>query len=181
VFVLKNNKLLIVVLTVLLLYSNKNHTKLVGVVNEQDSYYENFKDTTDMWGEFLPKSADLQLVEKCRIEDCAFEAISVPNSANLIIKEKKSNRLKANFSSKNSFIARINTYYFAGWKIYVDDLAVDDLTVNEIGTIDVNLPAGEHELLVSFENTPLREITVGVSMITLLFLVGYNLWRKKRM
>jgi hypothetical protein len=180
VFVLKNNKLLIIGLTLLLLYSNKNHTKLVGVINEQDSYYENFKDTTDMWGEFLPKSADLQLIEECRMEGCTFEKISIPNSVGLVIKEEKSNRLKANYSSENSFIAKINTYYFAGWKIYVDDLVVDDLTVNETGTIDVNLPAGEHKLLVSFENTPLRDITVGVSMITLLSLVGYNLWQKKQ-
>jgi hypothetical protein len=82
--------------------------------------------------EVLPKGAQLDIVEHGPLHDRF--AISTPKK----------------------FILRLYTFYFPGWRAYVDDEEVEIDVAGPEGFITLQVPEGEHEVLVRFEDTPSR-------------------------
>jgi len=54
------------------------------------------------------------------------------------------------------FILRLFTFYFPGWRAYVDGEEVEIKRGDPEGFITLMVPAGEHEVVVRFEDTPPR-------------------------
>ncbi|MFB0546697.1 MAG: 6-pyruvoyl-tetrahydropterin synthase-related protein, partial [Anaerolineae bacterium] len=71
------------------------------------------------------------------------------------------------FRSDEAFTARFHTFYFPGWRAYVDGRPVDIEIVEPRGLIAVPVPAGEHEVWVRFGGTPDRAISGFLSLLTL--------------
>lgn len=172
---LKPNIFYYLLLIFAVLYVNRNYSQLVGKIYESNSFYQNYQDTADMWGEFLPVTANLQTINICRDKGCSFERVLVPEKLDYEITLDKSNGFSFNYSSQNDFLATINTYYFPGWKVYLDKSLEDQIIVNEIGTMDINLPKGNHNLDLRFENTNIRNLSL---VITLLGLLGFAAYLK---
>ena len=53
-------------------------------------------------------------------------------------------------------IARFYTHYFPGWKITLDGRQVQPNYDNIYGFMDVAMPAGNHKVTLTFEDTPIR-------------------------
>jgi len=172
---LKPNVFYYLLVLIAVLYANRNYSQLVGRIYENDSYYQNYEDTADMWGEFLPVTANLEVIEKCRKEGCEFTKVLVSGEVKYEIKEEKSNKLTLNFESNNEFKATINTYYFPGWKAYLDNSSEEQIMVNEIGTMDLTLPKGNHILDLEFKNTLIRNISLIISLVGLM---GFGIYLK---
>ena len=81
-------------------------------------------------------------------------------------------------STPKKFVLRLYTFYFPGWRAYVDgeEVAID--VAGPEGFITLWVPEGEHEVLVRFEDTPPRTAgwvisTVGLAVLTIaLILIG---------
>jgi len=56
----------------------------------------------------------------------------------------------------DEFILRLFTFYFPGWRAYVDGEEVEIQVGDPEGFITLMVPAGEHEVVVRFEDTPPR-------------------------
>ena len=177
--VTKPNLFLIILFLGLLLYSNRNYSQLVGKVYEKDSYYYNYQDTADIWGEYLPTAANLEIIKMCRMQGCKFEKIIVPDDLRAEVVVSQSNVLKASYESPRDFTATINTFYFPGWNLYIDNLYHKGIEVNENGTMDISLPKGKHELMLRFEDTSFRKTALLVSLVGMLCSGIYALWLKK--
>ena len=54
------------------------------------------------------------------------------------------------------FVLRLFTFYFPGWRAYVDGEEVEIKIGDPEGFITLMAPAGEHEVVVQFEDTPPR-------------------------
>ncbi len=67
----------------------------------------------------------------------------------------------------NSAIFQVNTFIFPGWTVYVDGKEQKKLIDNYFHVIQVELPAGRHEVTVKFNNTPIRVIASGISLVTI--------------
>jgi hypothetical protein len=165
---LKPNIIFYLIIIFVVLYSNRNYSQLVGKIYENDNFYENYQDTADMWGEFLPITANLETINKCRKEQCKFNKVVVPNKVKINIITDKSNLLVFSYESEKDFTATINTYYFPGWKVYLDKSFYDQRKVNGIGTMDINLPKGSHNILLKFENTNIINLSLIISLVGLL-------------
>lgn len=63
---------------------------------------------------------------------------------------------------------RLRTFYFPGWIIYIDGKTISFGMDPKAGTIIFDVPAGQHEVKVAFEVTPLRKAAVYVSFFALL-------------
>jgi len=172
---LKPNIIYYLLIIFMLLYANRNYSQLVGKIYESDIYYETYQDTADMWGEYLPVTANLDVINKCRLEGCEFERISVPKEVEFEILTEKSNELSFNYISQNNFSSTVSIYYFPGWKAYLDESLYNQIKVNEIGTMDINLPKGNHNLDLKFENTAIRNISLIISLVGLL---GFGIYLK---
>ena len=72
---------------------------------------------------------------------------------------------------------RFHTFYFPGWKVYVDAEEAPIYPSGELALLTADVPAGEHEVLVRFEDTPPRLVGNLVSLLTLLGLAGFGLFR----
>lgn len=181
-FVVKVTKpgfVLIGLVVVLLLYTNRNYSQLVGKVYENDSYYENYQDTADIWGEYLPITANLEIIKKCRQNGCSFDKVVAAKDSNLKVIANKSNLLIASYDSQKDFVAVVNTFYFPGWNSYLDNMLSNGIKVNKNGTMDISLPKGKHELEIRLENTAFRKISLLVSLLGLISSGFYFLWLRK--
>jgi hypothetical protein len=82
-------------------------------------------------------------------------------------------------STPKKFILRIYTFYFPGWKAYVDDKEVEISVAGPEGFITLVVPKGDHDVLVRFEDTLLRVVGWIISAIGVLMLaVAFVLMRR---
>jgi hypothetical protein len=77
-----------------------------------------------------------------------------------------------------AFTARVYTLYYHGWTAYLNQQRILITPSSPEGFITVAIPAGEHELTLRFEDTLERQMATGVSLTTLLLLMGllFILW-----
>jgi len=76
---------------------------------------------------------------------------------------------------------RENTFYFPGWRLWVDGVAQDIAVDNHHGLMEVELAPGRHTLRFEFVNTPVRTWSERLSLIAGLLLFGQwamAYWRK---
>ncbi len=73
--------------------------------------------------------------------------------------------------SPEPFTARFNTFYFPGWRAYLDGEPAPIEISSPQGLIEVAVPAGEHRLSLRFEDTPVRRWANGLSIAALLVLL----------
>jgi len=64
------------------------------------------------------------------------------------------------------------TYYFPGWRAYVDDQETSIYPTEPYGLIALRVPAGEHRVRLCFEDTPVRKAGALISLLALLFAIG---------
>ncbi len=83
----------------------------------------------------LPDDVKVEIVEQGPLHDRF--AVSVPQG-------------------RKKIILRLFTFYFPGWRAYVDGERVEIEVAGPEGFITVPVPQGEHEVLVRFEDTPPR-------------------------
>jgi hypothetical protein len=63
------------------------------------------------------------------------------------------------------FVLRLYTFYFPGWRAYVDGDEVPIEVTEPEGFVSIAVPAGEHEVLVRFGDTMVRTIAWLVSLV----------------
>jgi hypothetical protein len=72
------------------------------------------------------------------------------------------------FTSPQAFTARFNTFYFPGWRAYLDGEEREIRISQPYALIEVSIPPGAHTLLLRFEDTPVRLLANGLSLAALL-------------
>lgn len=74
------------------------------------------------------------------------------------------------------FTARFHSFYFPGWRAWIDGEAVDITPSEPSGLITFAVPAGRHALVVAFGETPLRWLADALSLLSLIIL-AWAVWR----
>lgn len=172
----KNNRYLVAGAVFLLLFTNINHIRILGINDQKDGYYEDYLDTTDMWGEYLPKDANLEAIKNCKLKGCWFERLLVPKEVVVQNVVEKTNLFSFSYSAKNDFKVTLNIFSFPGWHVFLDDKALAT-SINPLGTMDFNLPKDSHFLAAKFETTPIRKLSEEISLVSALVLLSYVVWK----
>lgn len=68
-------------------------------------------------------------------------------------------------------LLRVNTFYFPGWRVFVDGQQSQLDYSNQFGLMTFRLGQGTHEVRVEFADTPLRKLATSISIATLAFLL----------
>ena len=71
--------------------------------------------------------------------------------------------------------ATYRQFYYPGWQVRIDGQAVPAAPDASTGLIVFQLPAGAHQVQVTFGSTPLRTVAVAFSLVTLLGLAVWGL------
>jgi Ca2+/Na+ antiporter len=72
------------------------------------------------------------------------------------------------FTNDQPFTAHFYTFYFPAWRAYLDGQPTEIQITDPFALIAVPVPAGEHELLLRFENLPLWTAMNALSALALL-------------
>lgn len=93
---------------------------------------------------------------------------------------------KTNFASFSAKIksdkakVEIGIFQFPGWVVFVDgNKAEAYVGDDEWGRMHIDLPKGEHEVVLRLENTPVRTAGNTISLVSWLALIAVPFWRKK--
>ena len=80
-------------------------------------------------------------------------------------------------ASPEGYTLRFHTFLFPGWKVYVDGREAPVYPSGDLALLTVDIPAGEHQVLVRFEDTAPRLVGNLVSLLTALGLIGFAIFR----
>jgi uncharacterized membrane protein YfhO len=72
---------------------------------------------------------------------------------------------------------RVSFTYYPGWTVRVDGRPVDASPAPGSGLIEFAVPAGNHEVDVTFGRSTARAVGEGISLLALLFLGALARWR----
>lgn len=89
--------------------------------------------------------------------------------------EKRSNRQVYSIDvASPATIVQLQTYYFPGWKIFVDgqEVRVDPTRDKLLGRMEVDLGSGKHTVEAKFGDTPVRRAGNALSVVGWLALLG---------
>jgi len=119
--------------------------------------------------EHLPADIDLEKLEK----DGSLEnrVGIVKGEGKVEIADWKAESRMIKIKAIQPLTARIRTFYFPGWKAYIDGNQTEIKREDGSGAMLVNIPEGDYELKLVFEDTPVRyygKIISFFSFITIL-------------
>lgn len=157
-----NMKLLLVIgLVILAAYSNRNHLKINLPLDWDVPFYLKLEKTTNQYDEYIPKWVMKERLEKPKPK---IEFIQSKGSAK--IQKNTSNYLEALLVVEKGGTVRINTMYYPGWEVEIDQRKVTFEYKNG-GLIEFNLKKGTHKLVSRFKETPLRKASNALTIISL--------------
>ena len=108
---------------------------------------------------------------------------SLPPGATLVREVYDPLNYTVDFQTPQLFTATFNTFFYPGWGAWVDGVPVPITPSDPHGFIQVNVPAGAHQVQVNWGSTPLRRITEIASIAgwaTWLALALGGLWRRAK-
>jgi len=139
-----------------------------------------------VWAREIPTTSPLMpaYLAGLPVEKLNREALSGSVRAQLLEHTVVSDRYR--FTADEPFTAYFYTFYYPGWRAYLDSQPTEIQITDPFGLIAVPVPAGEHELLLRFENLPLWTGVTTLSAMALLAVLAVWVlyrpaWRKRGM
>jgi hypothetical protein len=106
----------------------------------------------------------------------------IEGKGQLLSEQKNTHLQRYQIQAETPLIAQVETYYFPGWIAWIDGkmVRVDSSRDPVLGRMRVDMPAGTHDLILRFTDTPVRQVSDTVSLVAWAGMVGIIiLWRKK--
>jgi len=83
-------------------------------------------------------------------------------------------------NAKQPSILRLNIFTFPGWKTFIDGREVGYSDTNKLKLVTISLPKGNHTVRATLINTPLRSVSYGISVASIVGVVVYSLLIRKK-
>lgn len=130
-------------------------------------------------GEFLPAWATPQPAGSPMLQDYEagqqpqkFDESSLPSGATARQTQLDAVGARFTIATPQQFTARLHMLYFPGWRAYLDGAEVPLEISRPGGFILVDVPAGSHDLLLRFGDTPVRTAANYLSVVSVLAWLG---------
>ncbi len=142
----------------------------------------------DPLGAYLPVTVKERPIGSPLEEQYATDAIiqrldrsTLPAGTQIAVERYGPNRAEIELDAPQTFRATYLTFDFPGWSITIDGQPVPIVPSEPNGLITFEVPAGQHRITVSFEDTPSRTLANVISLAALIvFGIVVVLWNKMR-
>ncbi len=124
-----------------------------------------------VWVQQRPQGSSLEAQYDGGGTVARFDASVLPQQAQVLEADYGPNRARIVVESPVRFRARYLSFYFPGWRAWVDGERVEVTPSDPHGLLTFEVPAGRHVVTVRFGETPLRLAADAFSMLALLVLV----------
>ncbi len=145
-------------------------TAKVQIVTRPEGYYTTNEATTTVADEYMPRWVTRQIKER-RNQKLEF----LKGNGEINYQKISSQRVEAIINTKIESILQLNTIYYPGWGVVIDDNPVHVDYLTSEGLILVKIPPGRHRLVAEFHETLPRFIADLTSASFGLVYVGYLL------
>lgn len=154
-------------------------------LNVKDSFYLDNYDiewrVSDSSYEYVPKQVATKLSEakttKLDIEknEIPKKSFVTPDSGLNIIEQINKPHYKKYKAEGSGGLLQVNTYYYPGWRAYIDGKEVEINPLGKHYLISFPIPYGEHFVEVKFTNTNIVRVANLISLFTLVSVLSYHL------
>ncbi len=128
-----------------------------------------------LWVKEVPSESSLEAMYRAGASIERLEPSSLPEGAVLKSAEYGLTSVDILIESPLPFQAVFNTFYFPGWRAYVDGKQVPIVPTEPYGLISFEVPAGESNLQVHFQDTPLRLAAKALSAFSALVVLALTI------
>jgi len=129
-----------------------------------------------IWVKEVPSESNLEAMYRAGVPIERLESSSLPEGALLTSAEYGLTSADILIESPLPFQAVFNTFYFPGWRAYVDRKRVPIVPTEPHGLISFEVPAGVSKLQVRFQDTPLRLAAKALSAFSALVVLALVIW-----
>lgn len=144
-------------------------------IQKPEGFYTTNEGTTTVADEYMPRGItikpDVRPVTK-------FEFVS--GHGTITPKQMTTQRFDAEINTADESTIQINTLYYPGWGVTIDNIRVPVNFDNPRGVMHVTVPAGEHALVAEFRETPARFGADVLSIISGIVVLLLAVSHKKR-
>lgn len=141
--------------------------------DKPDSLYATNEDTTTVKNEYMPKWVKKiptkHFDEKVKIATGEISDVLV-----------QTNRISFQAKTDQPTNVSINTVYFPGWQVFVDNKNTPIDYTNERGVMSFAIPGGDHGVRAVFSETPVRMASDAVSVLSVFVLLGATFFLKNK-
>jgi len=132
-----------------------------------------------LWVEEVPTGSSMEAMYRAGTPIERLEPASLPEGAEVTSAAYGLTSADIVIDSPQPFRAVFNTFYFPGWRVYVDGEKMPIVPTEPHGLISFPVPAGESTIQVLFQDTPLRLAAKALSMFSGLIILGLAVgdWR----
>lgn len=164
----RTRSLFIVFLISLIFISARSFLVPQGTQTLPDAFYSTNQDSTTVKNEYMPK-----WVKKAPTQMYSSKVENLNGEEKINLESVSANKISFNTFLASSREIRVNTVYFPGWTAYVNGRK-SNIIYND-GLINLSLEKGRNEVLIKFEETPVRVLANLVSIVSFLILVIFSL------
>jgi len=125
-----------------------------------------------IWVKEVPSESGLEAMYRAGAPIERLESSSLPQAAVLKSAEYGLTSADILIETPRPFRAVFNSFYFPGWQAYVDGKQVPIVPTEPYGLISFEVPAGESNLQVRFQDTPLRLVAKALSVVSALIVLA---------
>jgi hypothetical protein len=129
-----------------------------------------------IWVKEVPSESSMEAMYRAGIPIERLESSSLPEGAVLESAEYGLTSADILIESPQPFRAVFNTFYFPGWRAYVDGKRVPIVPTEPYGLISFEVPGGERIIEVRFQDTPLRFTAKAFSACSALVILALIIW-----
>jgi hypothetical protein len=129
-----------------------------------------------IWVKEVPSESNMEAMYRSGAPIERLEPSSLPGGAEVTSAEYGLTSADILIESPLPFRAVFNTFYFPGWRAYVDGKRVPIVPTEPYGLISFEVLAGERTIEVRFQDTPLRFTAKAFSACSALVILALIIW-----
>lgn len=131
------------------------------------------------WSERIPLNEDSPLIDQYLAGEPLRRAAIVSGEGRITAQDARPLSAQAQVQAAGPVRLRFYTYYFPGWRATLDGQPVEIAPDPPNGLIGLDVPAGEHQVVLRFGPTPIRRASAALSAATLLGIAALALLRPR--
>ncbi len=143
-----------------------------------ESFYPPDRVGMTIWATEQPQ--DTPLVQQYLAGQPLVNAVALTEGADVEMVRHGAATEEARVSSPEGAELQFYTYYFPGWRGYVDGRETDIYPGGPHGLITLQVPPGQHQVLIRFGDTPVRRLGTALTVASLVVASTLLIWPRVR-
>ncbi len=147
----------------------------IDFTDRTEGYYTTNEGTTTVANEYMPR-----WIKEFSGSRAHQRLVFYQGQGKIEAKTLSTQKIAATIYADEPSTIQINSIYYPGWGITVDDQYISPDYQNVYGLMRVPVPSGKHTFVAEFRETIPRFIADGISVATVIAYFIYLFWRRQR-